>query len=313
MGTLYPDTSGRVISIPSKFNTMTAMNSEKKGFFSQTKRFSSHHNKTESPGPGSYTFSHVKCPFSSKGSSGFVASAKVPSVLLNPQRHVPGPGAYNLQSSFMNKWDFNVGVSRVFRTPLTAHLDTPTNSNPAPNQYHIQNVVRDRFAPPGSWSFVSKTRRDSYVVAAELPSPCHYHVEDDARRSSRAVLSPFRSKTQRSSGQRDNLVPGPGAYDPRGPLAPLKRSAPPHRKRAGLLSAPPPPPPRPAPSPGPGHYDVSRDLVSKQTVPTAAFASKSTRMTRPRTADAPGPGFYDPRVNTKRSFFYSDSRIWRPV
>lgn len=55
----------------------------------------------------------------------------------NPQRSIPGPNAYNIQSSFINKQDFNVGVSRVFRLPVAVQLDGPKYKTPAPNQYDV--------------------------------------------------------------------------------------------------------------------------------------------------------------------------------
>lgn len=55
----------------------------------------------------------------------------------NPQRSIPGPNAYNLQSTFLDKYDFNIGVSRVFRLPVAVQLDGPKYKTPAPNQYDV--------------------------------------------------------------------------------------------------------------------------------------------------------------------------------
>lgn len=55
----------------------------------------------------------------------------------NPQRGIPGPNAYNIQSSFINKHDFNTGVSRVFRLPVAVQLNGPKYKTPAPNQYDV--------------------------------------------------------------------------------------------------------------------------------------------------------------------------------
>lgn len=55
----------------------------------------------------------------------------------NPQRGIPGPNAYNIQSPFISKHDFNVGVSRVFRLPVAVQLDGPKHKTPAPNQYDV--------------------------------------------------------------------------------------------------------------------------------------------------------------------------------
>ncbi|KAK7899224.1 hypothetical protein WMY93_020077 [Mugilogobius chulae] len=216
-----------------------------------------------------------------------------------PSQHIPtenpGPGSYDFNNGEVNSPSFsNKGTSGFV------------------NSSKIQNGGSERFGPPGSSSFVSKTKRDSYRINKDLPSPCHYYIEDDIQHSSKAVLSPFRSKTQRLSGPKDNLVPGPGAYSPHQNLAPVKRSSL-HPRSLILLSAPALTLPKPAPSPGPGHYDVCRNLSSKHTLPTAAFASKSDRISYMKSSLVPGPGFYDPHVSTKQSFFYSDTRIWLPV
>lgn len=55
-----------------------------------------------------------------------------------PQRGIPGPNVYNLQGSLINKYDFNTGVSRVFRSPLAVPVDGPKHQTPAPNQYDVR-------------------------------------------------------------------------------------------------------------------------------------------------------------------------------
>lgn len=310
------DTSERVSSIPSKYKIVKISNSERKGFSSQTKRFPSQPTLTENPGPGSYNYfssSEVNSPsFSAKGTTGFVPS-KAPRALTQPQRHIPGPNTYNLQSSFINKYDFNTGVSRVFRRPVAVEQDGPKTRYPAPNQYDIHYGSGERYGSSvGSSFFLSKTKRDAYDLNKDMPSPCQYNVEDDCRRVSKAVLSPFKSRTQRITGLLDNHVPGPGAYSPHQAPVPVRKTT--LVRRSGLtISAPPLIVPKPPPNPGPAHYNVTRNVLSKQIVPTAAFASKSDRHSHLNKTDSPGPGFYDPHLSTKQSFFYNDSRIWLPV
>jgi len=56
---------------------------------------------------------------------------------MNPRRGLPGPDAYNLQSTLINKNNFSIGVSRVFRPPVAVQLDGPKHKTPAPNQYDV--------------------------------------------------------------------------------------------------------------------------------------------------------------------------------
>ncbi|XP_026156509.1 O(6)-methylguanine-induced apoptosis 2 isoform X2 [Mastacembelus armatus] len=306
-------------SIPTKYQSVVITNQEKKGFLSQTRRFHSHVCLNENPGPGSYgciSSSEVKSPsFSKKGTTGFVAS-KVTRSYSNPKRGIPGPNAYNLQSSFGNKYDFNAGVSRVFRLPVAVQQDAPKNNTPAPNQYNVSCGSRERLsAVVGTSAFLSKTDRNSYYPPKNVPSPCHYEVNHHfIQHSSKAVLSPFKSKTQRIPAPVSNHVPGPGAYSPDQTLTPVKKTM----LRRGYylaISAPPVIVPKDPPLPGPGQYDVGNcDHPSKHPMPTAAFASRTERVPPKSQANInPGPGFYDPQILSKQSFFYNDSRIWMPV
>ncbi|TNN57365.1 O(6)-methylguanine-induced apoptosis 2 [Liparis tanakae] len=106
-------------------------------------------------------------------------------------------------------------------------------------------------------------------------------------------------------------MPGPAAYSPHQPPAPVKRTVLPGFYLA--ISAPALIVPKDPLSPGPGQYHVTDyDGPSKHPVPTAAFASKTERI--PQNSDMrPGPGFYDPQMLPKQSFFLNDSRVWLPV
>ncbi|TKS88184.1 MAP7 domain-containing protein 1 [Collichthys lucidus] len=174
----------------------------------------------------------------------------------NPKRDIPGPDSYNLQSSFIDKHDFNTGVSRVFRLPVAVQLDGPKHKTPAPNQYDV----------------------------------CHYDVNDNIIHQSLAVLSPFKSKTQRIPPPVDNRFPGPGAYSPHHTPALVKRTILPRRYYLAI-SAPPLIVPKDPPLPGPGQYNIgSSNGPSKRPMPTAAFASKTERTSQNlKHAKNPGP------------------------
>ncbi|XP_068189782.1 LOW QUALITY PROTEIN: O(6)-methylguanine-induced apoptosis 2 [Antennarius striatus] len=195
----------------------------------------------------------------------------------------------------------------------------------------------------GTSAFLSKTGRGSFCLNKNVPSPCnvprslhdvdhskavlfhlmliysfrkgHYDVNNSSiQRGSRAVLSPFKSNTQRIPPPVDHHVPGPGAYSPHQAPPAVKRTLLP-RGHYLAISAPPLIVPKAPPLPGPGQYDIGTPRgPPKHPMPTAAFASRTERIPQKPPADRrPGPGFYDPHVSPKRSFFYNDSRVWIPV
>uniref|UniRef100_A0A3B4X1L3 Sperm-tail PG-rich repeat containing 1 n=1 Tax=Seriola lalandi dorsalis TaxID=1841481 RepID=A0A3B4X1L3_SERLL len=306
-------------STPTKYQRVVITNQEKKGFSSQAKRFPSQVCLNDNPGPGSYgciPSAEVTSPsFSKKGTTGFVAS-KVARGYRNPQRAVPGPNVYNIQSSFINKYDFNIGVSRVFRLPVAVQLDAPKHKTPAPNQYDVSCGSRERISSVvGTSAFLSKIGRDSFYTNNNVPSPCQYEVNNHLiQHSSKAVLSPFKSKTQRIPALVDNHMPGPGAYSPHQVPALVKKAILP-RGCYLAISAPPLIAPKDPPMPGPGQYDIGNyDGASKHPMLTAAFASRTKRLPEHSGADMkPGPGFYNPQILSKQSFFYNDSRVWIPA
>ncbi|XP_059206704.1 O(6)-methylguanine-induced apoptosis 2 isoform X2 [Centropristis striata] len=306
-------------SIPTKYQRVVITNQEKKGFSSQARRFPLQVCLSENPGPGSYGFissTEGNSPsFSKKGTTGFVAS-KASRASSYPKRDIPGPNAYNLPSSFLDKNNFNIGVSRVFRLPVAVQLDGPKHQTPAPNQYDISCVTRPSVSSVvGTSAFLSKTGRSFFYQKKHVPSPCHYEVSRPlSQHGSTAVLSPFKSKTQRIPAPMDNHVPGPGAYSPHQTPAPVKRTLLP-RGCYLTISAPPLIVPKDPPLPGPGQYDIADyNGLSKHPMPSAAFASRTERIHRNSRADVnPGPGFYDPQIVPKQSFFYNDSRVWLPA
>ncbi|KAM6903143.1 LOW QUALITY PROTEIN: O(6)-methylguanine-induced apoptosis 2 [Lycodopsis pacificus] len=287
-------------SIPTKYQCVVISNEEKKGFSSQTRRFPSHVCLSENPGPASYglmSSPEVESPsFSKKGTTGFVAS-KTARASSDPRRGFPGPNAYNLQSTFINKNNFSIGPSRVFRLPVAVQQDGPKHETPAPNQYDVSCDRRKSFSSvAGTSTFLSKTGRDTFYPNKSVPSPCYYEVSGHfIQNGSKAVSSPFKSKTRRFPPLIDHRVTGPGAYSP-------------HQTPAPIM-------PKDPPWPVPGHYDI-RDSngLSKHPMPTAAFASRSERIPQNSRADmTPAPGFYDPQIPQKQSFFYNNSRVWLPI
>ncbi|XP_074543583.1 O(6)-methylguanine-induced apoptosis 2 [Halichoeres trimaculatus] len=303
-------------SFPTKHQRAVKTHQEKKGFLSQAQRFPLQASLSENPGPASYACvpsAEIQSPsFSQKGTTGFVMPKTLrPSSY--PKKDIPGPNAYNLQSSFINKCDFNKGVSRVFRPPLVLKVDGPKHPTPAPNQYDIRYCRRENFSSlDGTSTFLSKTTRDTFYPNVDGPSPCHYKVNtSEIHNSPKAVSSPFRSKTKRIPAPVKKGGPGPGAYSPYQPPAPVKRTI----LRYGTIACPPLILPKDPPFPGPGHYDIDdhRDL-SKHPVPTAAFASKTERTFQNFKANTnPGPGFYNPQILSKQSFIYRDPNVWIPV
>ncbi|CAJ1083155.1 O(6)-methylguanine-induced apoptosis 2 isoform X2 [Xyrichtys novacula] len=306
-----------VPSIPSKHQRVVIVNQErKKGFLTQAKRFPSQDSLRENPGPASYDCvfnAEIQSPsFSKKGTTGFVVSKTArPSSYL--QRGIPGPNAYNLQSSLIDKYDFNLGVSRVFRLPVAVKVENTKNLTPAPNQYDVSYRSRERSSSVvGTSTFLSKTRRGICTANKDAPSPCQYDVS--IQTCSKVISSPFRSKTQRIPAPVEKCTPGPGAYSPHQAPTPVKKTFIP-RGQYSTKAGPALIVPKDPPIPGPGHYDINdyRGL-SKHPMPSAAFASKTERTFQNLKATVnPGPGFYDPQILSKQSFIYSDPKVWIPV
>ncbi|XP_029919268.1 O(6)-methylguanine-induced apoptosis 2 [Myripristis murdjan] len=305
-------------SIPTKYQAVVINNEEKKGFSSQTKRFPLSLHLNETVGPGSYGgigHAELSSPsFSKRGTTGLASkAARLP---RSPRRCIPGPDAYNLQASILNKHSFGLGVSRVFRLPVAVQRDSPKNKTPAPNQYDVCFGGRDtKILQAGSSGFLSKTGRGNFCPNRNMPSPCHYKVSDTLiQKDPKAAISPFKSKTPRFPAPLDNCVPGPGAYNPYQAPVPMKRPVLPRRHYLAISAAPLPVPKDP-PLPGPGHYDiVNYDGPSKQLMSSAAFVSKTSRIPQDqRDKGGPGPGFYEPQMPSKQSFFYCHSKVWIPV
>ncbi|KAI5100862.1 O(6)-methylguanine-induced apoptosis 2, partial [Silurus meridionalis] len=304
-------------SIPPKSQTVITSNVEKKGFSSQTKRFT--HYMNENPGPGSY-LSHMSADscspsFSTKGTGGFASKAL--RVRPKPQRGSPAPNTYNLQSSLLRQHDFNRDVSRTFHQPIAVQTTNTQQKSPAPNQYNVcYRGVEVNCLVSAQSAFLSKTRRsDVYPPAQRGPSPCHYSVKDTAiHKTPKVPSSCFKSTSVRIQTLMKSEGPGPGSYSPYKTPEPVKRTIIPRRHYLGL-SAPPVLPPKDPPLPGPGQYNIVNNISpSKHSMVSAVFMSS----TRKETLDnqdhgVPGPGSYEPDVPTKRSFLYNHANMWIPA
>ncbi|XP_070996226.1 O(6)-methylguanine-induced apoptosis 2 isoform X1 [Oncorhynchus clarkii lewisi] len=310
---------GYISSIPTKYQIVVISNEDKKGFLSQAKRFLSEDSQNENPGPGTY-MSHrpaeISSPsFSKKGTGGFASQAvRVP---RNPQRGIPGPNAYNLQSSLIHKHSFGRGGSRTFRLPVAVQHDGPKNKTPAPNQYHVSfNGVKPNTLVSAQSVFLSTTGRSS-VCSNTLkgPSPCHYKVNDAiTQKCPKVPLSCFKSNSVRIQSPVNNHVPGPGTYSPYQAPEPVRRTILPRRHYLGI-SAPPLILLKNPPLPGPGQYDVvNYGDPTKHFMSSAVFVSGTSRWTQDvRGQGVPGPGYYEPDTSSKRSFLYNYSNNWIPA
>ena len=58
-------------------------------------------------------------------------------VSWNLQRGIPGPNAYNLQSSLLPKHTFLRGSTGNFRLPIAVRTDSVSKRTPAPNHYNV--------------------------------------------------------------------------------------------------------------------------------------------------------------------------------
>ncbi|XP_062301671.1 O(6)-methylguanine-induced apoptosis 2 isoform X2 [Osmerus eperlanus] len=305
-------------SIPTKYQTVFISNEEKKGFSSQTKRFILTDCQDENPGPGSYMSlrqADIISPSYSKKGTGGLASQTV-RVARPPQRGIPGPNAYNLQSSLIQRHSFGRGASRTFRPPVAMQLQQQHEASPGPNKYKVcfDGIQRNTTVSAKS-VFLSKTTRSSFTLHSKGPSPCHYNVNDaGSQKSSNISLSCFRSTTARIPSSVTHQGPGPATYSPYRPPEPLNRTTLPRRHYLRISAAPVTPPGSP-PFPGPGQYDLGvYDQPSRHCVSSAVFVSSSSRWPRD-TQDpaAPGPGFYEPEKMSKQSFLYNHSRNWIPA
>ncbi|KAL7858640.1 hypothetical protein AOLI_G00187420 [Acnodon oligacanthus] len=305
-------------SIPTKYQTLVIKNTDRKGFTSQSKRFTGRAN--ENPGPGSY-LSHTSADtcspsFSKKGTGGF--PSKAVRVIHKPQRGIPGPNTYNLQSSLLRQHDFNRGLSRTFHSPIAVKTgENLLHKTPAPNHYNVSfSGVEVNSVISAKSSFLSKSRRNAvFTPVLRGPSPCHYSVKDAViQKTPKVPFSCFKSTSARIQPLVCSEVPGPGAYSPYQSPEPVKRTILPRRHYLGI-SAPALIPPKDPPLPGPGQYNiVNYDGPPKHLMASAAFVSGTSRWTQEtRGQGVPGPGSYEPNAPTKHSFLYNHGQTWIPA
>lgn len=122
-----------------------------------------------------------------------------------PQRPTPGPNAYNLQSSFINKYDFNTGASRVFRLPIAVEMDGPKHITPAPNQYDVCVLIIKADSGCNLWDPVVYF---FVIFFLSIQVICVRRVSV----SSVVGTSPFLSRTTRDSFYPPKNVPSPGLH-----------------------------------------------------------------------------------------------------
>jgi len=297
-------------SIPSKYQTYVIVNNEKKGFNSQTCRFSDYDYINENPGPGSYASNNKskvsadKTSWSKKGLGSFASSTKRfhvthPDVLV-------GPGSYTMN---VPQSDFNRSATSSFHKPISVGK-RPEDLGPPPNRYDPS--LPGRAVPSACASFNSKTRREANTVKSAFPAPGSYEVKDDVIKSTvNPMSSVFKSRVKRQlkivSG-----APGPGAYDPYDG-AQSSDATPFYRLHYLAISAPAMPLPKTKPEPGPGHYDiVNYTGPQKLGVASANFLSTLPRGTamEPYKNISPGPAAYKPGGTGKHSFIYNFKGRW---
>lgn len=119
-----------------------------------------------------------------------------------PQRPTPGPNAYNLQSSFINKYDFNTGASRVFRLPIAVQMDGPKHITPAPNQYDVCVLIIKADSGCNLWDPV--VYFVSFFLSVQVSCVRRVSI------SSVVGTAPFLSRTTRDSFCPNKNVPSPG-------------------------------------------------------------------------------------------------------
>ncbi|XP_014662013.1 PREDICTED: O(6)-methylguanine-induced apoptosis 2-like [Priapulus caudatus] len=305
-------------SIPSNYQTVVVDNSEKKGFRSNSKRFS--YTDNDLPGPGTYAVHPVLASdgpsFSVKGSAGFPSKAKrLPRVQMPCS---PRVGSYNLTDNLNTKKDFNqAGATSSFCHPIALQPDKHANSDgPAANQYNVQVYLGKTNNVAAANAFRSTTKRELVDTrqAQSCPAPWQYTVCDSMVTGNvRVPFSSFKSKTQRFT-EKPSENPGSNHYNPYESWEMGKQKS--HETKRALvchaLSSTAVPLIVTSVAPGPCTYNIPSYIAgSKQNVPSAAFASGTQRWHPARGSNMlPGPGAYNPVANKRRSFLYNSAGRW---
>ncbi|XP_014787805.1 O(6)-methylguanine-induced apoptosis 2 isoform X2 [Octopus bimaculoides] len=276
-------------TIPSKYQTVVIVESDKKGFLTTAKRFKNIAN--DIPGPGKYEtltdFESNSASYSKKGTGGLASLSKRRFSLSRTE----SSGTFvSLPSSFSTKHDFNrSGNTRAFQKNIAEQVEPIPL--PAPNQYQISSKPKSKMSAESA--FRSQTKRDtsSFQTAAQIPGPCQYSVNYDlVLNSPKAVSGPFKSKSSRIQAVEELSVPGPGSYNPEAKI-PLSKKPKDLRKHYLCLSAP-AHQLKPQPTlPGPGTYEIKSEFTKKvlRHVSSPAFVSTAKRMGPSPDTSGPGP------------------------
>lgn len=311
-------------SIPSKYQTIVTNNSDKKGFNSRAKRFSSDYYVTDAPGPGNYQCRHdaiekFSTSYSKKGTGTFASKTKHRTLQnLNP---TPGAGSYDVPSYLLSRKDFNKANSSSFHLPIAVTKDNMMISRseaPAPNVYMVKDYSSAKnTAIAAEAAFKSRTKRQSIQAGnTRIPSPSHYNVQDNILKpGTKAPVSCFRSTTKRNVIEHISKVPGPGTYKPFETIVqPDKLILP--RKHYLCISAPAMPLPAPVENPGPGTYElVDYEGPPKHYMSSSVFVSNTSRWSFGQlpSKENPGPATYRPERVGKQSFIYNANNRWIPL
>ncbi|KAK7801635.1 hypothetical protein U0070_015484 [Myodes glareolus] len=306
----YPTQS----SIPYRYRTAVILESERKGFNSQAKRF--YNKKDDIPGPGFYNVIHQSPVFNSVSLSNR-GTCMFPSTSARLDDNIskyPAANAYTIRSELSSKKDFSNSCSSMFQLP--SFMKVVKSGTPAPNHYYASFPgCKKRSNVSPRVGFLSKTERGVFpLTRSGGPAPGQYNVNESlVKRSPKILMSCFKSKTGRGL-KLTSTGPGPGYYNPNDQTKIQKK---PHIPKGALLNFsahPLPLPPKP-PLPGPGQYEiVDYEGPPKHFISSASFVSNTSRWpvlsSRP---SLPGPATYKPEIPGKQSFLYNEDNKWIPA
>ncbi|KAM8795974.1 LOW QUALITY PROTEIN: O(6)-methylguanine-induced apoptosis 2 [Eudromia elegans] len=158
---------------PYKYYTKVILDSEKKGFNSQSKRFQC--NQNETPGPGFYNIAHQSAErnsisLSQKGTGYF--PSLVARIACSKIANYPAANAYSIPSCFQSKQDFSTGNCSTFQQPIARKIEKILTA--APGQYDTSMDFCKRSNSVSVHAvFVSKTTRGfNLEKKGKWPSAC---------------------------------------------------------------------------------------------------------------------------------------------
>lgn len=126
----------------------------------------------------------------------------------------PGAGSYEINGK--KRKDFSNSCSSSFQKPIAQKLDKP-DYKPAPNVYDISKSTKYKFKSNNvhaDCAFKSKTKREYMQIDKSIPAPNVYNVNDNLKHDNpKAIVSSFKSNSNRRSFTPHNNNPGPGEYD----------------------------------------------------------------------------------------------------